>query len=733
MDSQPPNRVGQDDVFSRRRQKILEALYGSADKDIVYPDKSLKGSVDEPLQAFIDLVNQDKRFVSTSCCSGRIVVFISDSSGKKNLGRFLYCNHYLFTATHDPSKDCSPVSSDTCENTPSSTASFKKQPCCHSGTTCCHAVDSFFKMITAQYEQERDATVYGKRPKTPFPQVSSRSEVWLNVEPFVVHVECRDLAAASLILQSATQAGIKNYGLMGVPPQRLVFAARGSNVMRVPIGELTVDGLDLFVNTRYTSRLLDMANQKMQCNWNHIKRFEETFRLLSSKRPSSFPSPEHSSDLADMNEQTLTPVDLLYFRRSMPDRFAFQLSTAACASSRRFFALFAPTNSFPPSNVLILYHKATQMWITPHEGSFPIDTGGESYELLACTNHGEDVFLLVTLPRGSLPTTIFIFRVTDTPVVCISWHRLFIPNLPLNHAYSCLPRYNSYVGKRSGDQETICLYSTAEYTGSGGGCEPTGSWFLQLSTKRCKVEGWSKGPLIPPLATSVEKQRFTPEEDDTTPCVITKLWMHSGEVWKMRIQQTGEAAMLVTWLGISWMYQTSTKQWTSHNVDTSSLKTLFQHGVLTVLPFIADEQLALAFFSRTEKPIGCWVVDMASQQHDSVRWVPWDGSPWKGSSLNPSDLPVTVSLPSPQTTSVSCSSLWVPVRARQHVKPVKTILEAAKLFDRRRRVQCADKMCDPLTLNNVTADALLPVLLPIENAPHGLCVDEAGFLMPTSF
>ena len=39
-------------------------------------DKSPKGSIDEPLLPLLDLLNADQDYVSTSCCSGRIAVYL---------------------------------------------------------------------------------------------------------------------------------------------------------------------------------------------------------------------------------------------------------------------------------------------------------------------------------------------------------------------------------------------------------------------------------------------------------------------------------------------------------------------------------------------------------------------------------------------------------------------------------------------------------------------------------
>lgn len=42
-------------------------------------DKSPKGSLDEPIIELVHLINDENNFVTTSSCSGRIALFVSES------------------------------------------------------------------------------------------------------------------------------------------------------------------------------------------------------------------------------------------------------------------------------------------------------------------------------------------------------------------------------------------------------------------------------------------------------------------------------------------------------------------------------------------------------------------------------------------------------------------------------------------------------------------------------
>lgn len=97
--------------FVDKKSRILSAL---AVPDTQYNDLSPKGTVDAPIRALIDQINQRPGCVTTSSCSGRIAVYLeggaqgdaggqtdgddatevtSLSSGMKGGGRWLYVSH----------------------------------------------------------------------------------------------------------------------------------------------------------------------------------------------------------------------------------------------------------------------------------------------------------------------------------------------------------------------------------------------------------------------------------------------------------------------------------------------------------------------------------------------------------------------------------------------------------------------------------------------------------------
>jgi tRNA wybutosine-synthesizing protein 3 len=121
----PPDSADTDRVFDSLKTRTLNAL-----------DKSPKGSIDSALLPLLEIVNSHRDHFSTSCCSGRIAVYLPglpqqqqdnyddyDDDGKtvstsgKGGGRWLFVSHESIPLDKDPvhllfdSQDVPPISS----------------------------------------------------------------------------------------------------------------------------------------------------------------------------------------------------------------------------------------------------------------------------------------------------------------------------------------------------------------------------------------------------------------------------------------------------------------------------------------------------------------------------------------------------------------------------------------------------------------------------------------------
>lgn len=78
-------------TFDVDKKRVLEALYN--------PDKSKKGSVDEPIITLLDIINKHKDFYTTSSCSGRISLFTD------NMGEIKADSSWLVVSHNDVAKE----------------------------------------------------------------------------------------------------------------------------------------------------------------------------------------------------------------------------------------------------------------------------------------------------------------------------------------------------------------------------------------------------------------------------------------------------------------------------------------------------------------------------------------------------------------------------------------------------------------------------------------------------
>ena len=69
------------DAFKRKKSTILKNLAASTED---YADRSVKGTIDEPIRELIDEINGYDGLVTTSSCSGRVSVFLEGDNQVHN-------------------------------------------------------------------------------------------------------------------------------------------------------------------------------------------------------------------------------------------------------------------------------------------------------------------------------------------------------------------------------------------------------------------------------------------------------------------------------------------------------------------------------------------------------------------------------------------------------------------------------------------------------------------------
>ncbi|KAL6761820.1 methyltransferase TYW3-domain-containing protein, partial [Haematococcus lacustris] len=215
-------------AYEQRRRGILASLASNCG------DKSRKGSVDERALPIIRLINARADMFTTSSCSGRISVFaepteVNRQSGKKG-GEWVYCSH-------EPADEEEVVS--------------RLAARCHTGCT-----------------------------------------LVLRFEPFLLHAECRDMAAASWLLQAARGAGFRESGVTtGARGSRVMAGVRCALRLEVPVA----DGGALLVGDTYLRYLVALANTKFGLNTARMRHLELLLRPPSPEThpltPTGAPTP----------------------------------------------------------------------------------------------------------------------------------------------------------------------------------------------------------------------------------------------------------------------------------------------------------------------------------------------------------------------------------------------------------------------------------------------------------
>ncbi|XP_014686907.1 tRNA wybutosine-synthesizing protein 3 homolog [Equus asinus] len=170
-------------------------------------DLSRKGSVDEDVVELVQLLNGREEFFTTSSCAGRIILLDGGVDGFE----------------------------------------VQKQNCC-------------WLLVTHKPCVKDDVIVALKK---------ANSDAILKFEPFILHVQCRQLQDAQILHSVAIDSGFRNSGITVGKRGKTMLAVRSTHGLEVPLSHKG----QLMVTEEYIDFLLKIANQKMEENKKRIERF----------------------------------------------------------------------------------------------------------------------------------------------------------------------------------------------------------------------------------------------------------------------------------------------------------------------------------------------------------------------------------------------------------------------------------------------------------------------------
>ncbi|MBI2548866.1 hypothetical protein HYW21_05950 [Candidatus Woesearchaeota archaeon] len=177
-------------------------------------DKSKKGDVDPEIKEIITLFNQHRDYFTTSSCAGRSMVYALPSSRKKHEAVWLLVSH--------------------------------------SGVTLAELQRALVSL-----------------PEDP---------VWVKFEPLIVHVRCRDLAAAKSIMACCSSCGLKKSGIIACGTKMMVEMI-GTDFLEMLLAK---EG-KLLVDQRYLTCLVEELNKKHQRNSERIEKLRKSLTAVGNR------------------------------------------------------------------------------------------------------------------------------------------------------------------------------------------------------------------------------------------------------------------------------------------------------------------------------------------------------------------------------------------------------------------------------------------------------------------
>ncbi|NPA76839.1 MAG: hypothetical protein GXN93_03740 [Candidatus Diapherotrites archaeon] len=170
------------------------------------------GAVDPPIVKILDIINSREDYVTTSSCSGRIAILAASEREKKG-------ETYFYRKWHRP----------------------------------------------IMHNELQDA----------LNTYSGKGRLIFKVDPFILHVGARNVAAASRLIQIARNAGVKIAGIQSIDETKAHVEIRGIDAVALPVW----DGRKL-IDEDYEKYLVRYANWKMLRNQ---QRLERLYRIVSTE------------------------------------------------------------------------------------------------------------------------------------------------------------------------------------------------------------------------------------------------------------------------------------------------------------------------------------------------------------------------------------------------------------------------------------------------------------------
>jgi tRNA G37 N-methylase Trm5/tRNA(Phe) wybutosine-synthesizing methylase Tyw3 len=221
-------------------------------------DKSFQGRIDASAVQVCGIINEKQDYFTTSSCAGRC--FLYQGQGVKATNDFTRYRishdlvreaqrYFDLTTIHtDPTGGGDPI------------RSIGQYDYRHDDD---HAMETDSRNDTAT------------TAASPVSTACSEKTTWLRYEPFILHVACRSLSAASKLM-AAARPSFKNVGLTTWKQSRYLVAIWGDEGLEMPLK--TPTGTALYPDHDSREWLAQLCNDRHERNWSKIQRFCQSLR-----------------------------------------------------------------------------------------------------------------------------------------------------------------------------------------------------------------------------------------------------------------------------------------------------------------------------------------------------------------------------------------------------------------------------------------------------------------------
>lgn len=229
--------------FQQRKTSVLSKI-----------DKSSKGDWDKKIISLCNKINSLEYYYTTSSCSGRIVLMIEQE--KKARGLFLIMSHNL-------------ISFDWLKKSLNMLISF---PSIHTlnKTFVCASHSKLIEDVNPKYFQDNKNFINNKISKDSIKSIKNKT-IKFKLEQLILHVACKNLKSAKILLENAKKSGLKHSGIIS-SGKNIVVEICTTEKLEFPI----INKNKILVDDGFLKLIVKQANEKLKRGWRKIKELEKS-------------------------------------------------------------------------------------------------------------------------------------------------------------------------------------------------------------------------------------------------------------------------------------------------------------------------------------------------------------------------------------------------------------------------------------------------------------------------